>query len=162
MMEIYGDMTKILHSLLDLGERHSLPHSPKPFHFPFRLGNISQACWAATACGYDSFGNWITLQRDFKWEESHYMKENRKIKCSQDSWIYYDESHRACIWKAKFSQQISHLPHRLHSPSFILKTKHRHSPALISFRCSLSLFTSSPTEVNKVGGRVQSRENVLL
>lgn len=51
----------------------------------------------------DLFVNWIALQRDFKWEESH-MKENHKIKCSQDSWIYYDESHTACIWKARFLQ----------------------------------------------------------
>lgn len=137
-MEIHGDMTKFLHSLLDLGGRHILPHSPFPFFIFPSLSGI--ASWDAAVCGYYSSRNWITLQRDFKWEESHYMKENCKIKCSQDSWIYYDESHRVCIWKAKFLQQISYLPHRLHSPSFILKTKHHRSPALISFHCSPSFF----------------------
>jgi len=55
------------------------------------------------------------------------------------------------------------LPHHLHSPSFILKTKHHRSPSLIRFCSSLSIFTSSPSEVNKGGkGSEQKKHSTLI
>jgi len=42
-MGIYGDTTKILHSLLDLGEAAHLTPLPFAFLFFFCLGNKSQS-----------------------------------------------------------------------------------------------------------------------
>ncbi len=52
MMQIYGDMTKILHSLLDLEGATSYPAPPYLlfFHSVSRI-----ASWDAAVCGYDSF-----------------------------------------------------------------------------------------------------------
>lgn len=128
--------------------------SPWLTSFPFRLGNALWACsgWYAMPRGYDSFWNWFTLQRDFKWEESRRMKENQKIKWSQESWIDYDKSRTAhiCIWS--FLQESFHLYNFL---AFILKTKHHPFPALISFPLFSLAFS---------GGRqrVQTRESVPL